>query len=547
MQPPVTPPGPPPIVQTPPPVQVGPGDEPQLQLTLALDQPSALRYESIPFSITITNLGKSEVSTTPDPTGRNESLLIHVQSGGNRHSYCSMDTWERSGFHHHEPKGTPTVKLAPGRPLRVRGDLLAWSGGLEPGDHTLTAEYRAGEFYEVLSEPVKLRVLDVSPSMLGSACTTFCGPDSPRILAWVNAGESMLLVQAQSAPVPSSPLAGIKVASVGEVRSLYPAAVMGPSVRRGAVLFDDQRPRLKLAGFTTEPSISGSPAVDVRTSFPGRVVGSPIVSEAGVVNTVFLSETGDKAALLTITPDGKVTETQFDVSSAAPIGAAGAIFDGDARVYFAFVSRGGRQVMLAQRALDETGKAAPPIPISSAPGNVAHIELDLDPAGQPGAVPVIKERLREGEPAPAAGMPQPRVAGHVVVLDKGRLIVTRLDPFAAPAVDVLSLDVTKQDGLRLVHAITRRDKRLAMLLASGNGELYYACTDRPVLRPLRELTKRAIGLDALPHLVAAGEVGPAPYIHLRFIDRASRAIVFMKLDPEGVDEPQPHDHDHDHE
>ncbi|NBB85885.1 MAG: hypothetical protein GVY12_06650 [Bacteroidetes bacterium] len=160
-----------------------------IDLTLTLERTTVLRMESIPFAVTLRNVG-AEPLTLRDFNPNNRTVTLAAEaSDGTQHLGTQISWKKRNGERFHEPRTYSTFELAPDAAKTLRGDALAWLGTLPPGAYELYAAYNSGPNVYAETDRVAITIEPAHPVAYAPAASPIQPAFALTHAAWQHATE----------------------------------------------------------------------------------------------------------------------------------------------------------------------------------------------------------------------------------------------------------------------------------------------------------------------------------------------------------------------
>lgn len=504
-------------------------------LTLKLDRPECLQGESLFFSAVLENVSGAQVRNVPTFEPTNHALRLIIEGPKLRRSGDALSADEREGVHRHGPTDTERRTLNPKATLSTRGDLLEWLGEIPPGTYQLRAHYDA-MLLECESAPV---TVTVRPASIIGSWTPRYGAQMPMArltAAWAHHDEKevMAFYQRLSAGLPRSTRRSLRLAGLGALHDVWPAAVATPAAE-GHLLWRDTRDKLYFTAIDAETPKIGSP-VEINVPFAGEPLASPLTLPGGGLILAWTDAKKNKVAVLRVARNGAASTRELDLEKRQPLGPYVCFWEYGARLHFAWAAAGGREVMVARLPLtdpaaDFTARAAfqsddPVVWLD------AYVDLDAAFKDQPYFEEQLQEdqrdKLPETQPSP--------IYLWCVTTSGGRLTCHRVNVTDGQSKVEAGFSAPGGADLRVISSAVTHRHELSLLLADPQDQLYYASTAGGAILPLADAAKREITLDRAPTLLTASESGFEPWVYVRFVERKA-TIEYVRLEPDYQQDP----------
>jgi hypothetical protein len=509
--------------------------EPGLTIALSLDRQQCIRGESVFFGCVLTNVGSGPLGLPSlDPINRSVTITL-TNSDGRALKSDQMAVRERDGIYDEPPRRLPGVRLPPGKPVELTGDLLTWFKDIPPGTYQVRADY-AGGLETATSEPAKLVVDPASPAASSTPRPGLALPEAPVTGAWVHNGPEgcVLFYQHLSPWLPRNVWHSVRTATLKEPVVPQVAFLSRPA-DVGHLYWLDRKERLLFALADTKAGKPGAPT-EVKTPFKGQPLASAMSLTDGTLLVPFAAPKKDRFALLHADQGGEVAICELDLGKVKPIGPFACYWEYDFRLHFAWAAPNGRQIEYAMLPLDDPsgGFVSKTCHITYDPiiWLDAYLDTTIPPAPMraPFAMPG-QEQEEEDIQEP----PPPKLAVWCVT-GKGRQVVcSAVWAMGGEARSQIAFDTGGPQNLRVIHSVVTHRWELAMLLADAERKLYYASTMRRQLLPLGQVIGKELTEDNCPSLVTPGRYGLAPFVHLRYVSRGV-GIEYARLDPVNVED-----------
>src|SRR5580765_4450072 len=157
-----------------------------LDLNLELSKTNVFYGESIPFVVTLTNVGR-DTATVRDLGFHNAAVTLVAVGGdgktvrGNAQSVSAQRA--EPAPHNRSPE---METLAPGESVSLSEDALRWLGDLVPDTYNFTAYYSHSPMVKATSKTVSVTVKSAAPTALYSGGDGARLAYTPRQLPWLN-------------------------------------------------------------------------------------------------------------------------------------------------------------------------------------------------------------------------------------------------------------------------------------------------------------------------------------------------------------------------
>lgn len=521
-------------------------DQPLLRLILR--RPDCVRGESVPFDLVLEN-------STPDPINQlhtfepmNEATFIEAVRVADRPGAapldepakakpiigCAMSPSHRDGVHVHGPDEPERTTLRPGQSLRTSGDLLKWLGELEPGVYELVASHR-GMLQPYLSPPVTLHVQPLRPVALATPRNGLRAPVTPLTGAWLHDGDAgpVLFYGLQSDRLPRNGLAGLRSGAASVGAALHPSTI--PADKLPAVhVLTSERSRLQV--LTVDPAYKTPPQAAPVRGVRGQVLNSPLSMPDGSVFAALAENGGQTLTLARIKPSGDAVTHDVNLGKPVSLGAYSCCWELVSKLHFAWVTPGGREVLVATLFLDDPGAGVQVRSANFADAPVLWIEYYLDPRQIIGGPPMFEHNVRPGEqPADVPGSPAEMIW---CVLRRGdQLVCTRGFSGSKIHKPEAAFDVSNIPDPKVIASTLNLDGSLCLLIADARGRVHYASASTGSITHVTDPAGRDITPAQSPGLLAASEDAALAWIYVRYMDPAGGRIAWLKLEPAGEPEP----------
>lgn len=529
-------------------------DEPSLRLTLRRDQ--CVRGESVPFDLVLENSTPDAIEQLHTFKPLNEATFIEAVRVADRPGAaplgaggagkpivgCAMSPAHRDGVHVHGPEEPERTTLRPGQSLRTSGDLLKWLGELEPGLYEITANHR-GMIEPYVSPPVTLYVQPLKPLALVTPRGGLRAPVTPLADAWLHDGEGggVLFYGLQSQRLPRTPLAGLRAGPAAAAAALHPSTI--PADRLPAVhILTSERSRLQV--LTIDPTFTAPPQAAPVRGVRGQVLASPLSMADGSVFAALAENGGQSLTLARIKPSGDAVTHDVNLGKPVSLAAYSCCWELLSKLHFAWVTPGGREVLVATLFLDDPGAGVQVRTANFADAPVVWIDYYLDPRQIIGGPPTFEHNVRPGEqPADVPGSPAEMIW---CVLRRGdSLICTRGFSGSKIHKPEATFDVSNIPDAKVISSTLNIDGALCLLIADARGRVHYASTSTGAITHVTDAAGRDITPAQSPGLMAAGEDGTLAWVYARYMDPVAGRLAWIKLEPAGEPEPPMSGH-HDH-
>lgn len=502
-----------------------------LSVDLKLEQTEIIRGESAYFTVVLKNVSKDPIADLPDFNPVNKSVTIMAK--GARDTRQAKQ--ERYGPYEHIDEEN-VITLNPGQTLTMRGDLLSWVGELEPGPHQITATY-TGEMLPAESKPVTLNVLPALPIFSSTPRQAAQSPAGQLAAAWVHKrdADSLLFYQHQNPGLPRITVHCVRAVEQKVSTAVFAANLATASATTGHIVWTDEKDKLQFALADTEKPSVGKP-VAIKTPFKGEPLASPLSASPKKLWIPFVDPKLEKVVILEVDAGGDAKVYELDLGKSKPLGPYSCFWEFDARLHFSWTSQGGREIHYARLPLDApaTGFATRSVHISNDP--IAWIDAYLDTDGAFRQQPYLEETIPEserGKPVPAA---RPGVSLWCVTETPASLVCTRVNTATGQSQAGPSFSTEGAEGIHVIHSVVTYRQELCLLLRDAKDKLYYAGTERGVLKPLSDVVGEEITPSQHPSLIAAGRAATDPWVYLRYI-RDKKMIDYFRLEPADAQDP----------
>jgi hypothetical protein len=240
--------------------------------------------------------------------------------------------------------------------------------------------------------------------------------------------------------------------------------------------------------------------------------------------------------MLEVDAGGDTQVYELDLGNSKPLGPYSCFWEFDARLHFSWASPGGREIHCARLPLDapKTGFATRSVHISN--DSIAWIDAYLDADGAFAQQPYLEETIPESERGKPVATATPGLMLWCVTETPASLNCTRVNTANGQSQAGPSFSIESAEGIRVIHSAVTYRQDLCLLLSDAKDKLYYASTERGVLKPLSEVAGEEITPLQYPSLIAAGRSGGDPWVYLRYI-RDKKMIDYIRLEPADAQDP----------
>lgn len=531
-----------------------------LRLTLATNV--CVRGESVPFEITLENVSEATYQDLRTFSPRNEALHVVARKAGlsgasaqppespdlnpsapqpGTYLGCALSTEIRDGIHRHGPAEPERTNLAPRGKLQTKGDVLAWLGELAPGDYELKAQHQLiGSL--LFSTPVSLRVLPANPVAQATALRADASPESDLVAAWIHdtGKERLVFAQVQSPRLPKNPYRALRVASVSNPGSLFPADLPVAQAKRGHLFWLDGS-KLRGASFDVAGDQSPRP-FELRPAPSGPLLLSPLSMPDGSAFIPYTDNARKTVSIIHANASGQGQAHEIELGKSSPVGPYFCLWELQSKLHFIWTTVGGREVREAQMFLEQPSAEKPTRSLFVSDNPIIWLHAFLDHHATMAAEPGFEHNAKE-EDHRNLEVPAPKLRLWCVARRGDDLLATLATPQENKARTNATFNLEKIQGAQVLSSVLTKDFQLGLLLADSQGHLYYASTSTGNIRPVDEIVGRRVTVSDQPLLMAASELGSLSWVYLRYMERSQGRLAYVLLEPSGEKDPE-YSHQH---
>jgi len=481
----------------------------RLRLDFSAEQTDVVRGESIPFELTLTNIGNEPV-TLEDESPSNRAFSIRVIGKGSfSESGDAMSVAMREGERVEPPRRPALRTLAPNGKMVVRGDAMAWVGELEPGSYSIVGTYGASPAFRAASRETAIRVGEAAPVWARTAEQNLFLAHEPRDTAWLHrsaAGFELFLMRS-SPRNPQVIYSNRRLASLTAAVEPIPSSYNITPPRLQHVIWTQPDGSLRIIRLPRFAPPEGPFAV----LLPGKdlkPVGTPFSDEEGTLHVVLAEPEGRAAGLFQIPERGTPAYHEFALTS--PIGSPRSVrWYKDGILMFAWASPDAREVWALTSQLKPEPRATAPRRIFSADQPIIDLSLTqrYDLAKEKYdrlLIALCRDKMRE------------------------RLLVKRVDVGAGRVELEQQMDVQGTGALAILHSALRDDLTPVYLLSLPDGSLAVAQPGLSGSSRLLDSAGKPVGREPFPALDIPTRFSRMPGIYLRYIE-AGRRFSYAKV------------------
>jgi hypothetical protein len=485
-----------------------------LTVTLKLDRDKCLEHESVWFEAEIKNTSGEPQENLPALDKKNLAVRLVLESSNGRRTAHQFSARSRDGGSYHEPDRPKTVTLQPGQAIALSGDLLDYFGGMRAGAYKVSAVYEPA-LGEISSQPVTLHVAKAKAVAAATPHQCQGMPDAPIANAWVHEdGDGRVLVyQEGSILLPPNPQHGYRIPGPFQAKRLYVAQLPYDDVPSGHLAWVSDTGSLQLA-VVDRTKHTVPPPREVKLPFAGEPMDSPESMQDGSVWIPFTDNKRERFAALQVRTDGSVRVEELRVGSLTPIASRVNLWDYDANLFFAWAAEGKSEVRCGVLSLTEPDSRFKPLLAHSFDSPVVWLDGYVDLGAEDDRDAILWCVRRKAA---------------AFVCCKFRIAT-------ATWVTEAMLPADGLPELRPCASVVGFDRRLGVLFAAPNGELWYGSTKDAKITPVRDAGGKAIHKSQSPGLLAAGSDSVLPWIYLRYIT-GEASLAMLKLEPAKEDDP----------
>ncbi|MHC5109713.1 MAG: hypothetical protein ACYTHJ_07540 [Planctomycetota bacterium] len=506
-----------------------------LRIHLKLDRQECVRGESVYFDVEVENGSKTPLANFPDLSPDNQTIKLIADDGQQHFTANQQSLMARTGVYAHEPDTVITQTLAPGRKLEVHGDMLSWMGELPPGRYWITAEYEIG-LKHAASPPVPLTVKPAVVQMASTPRYAALGPAAPRSATWVHRKDDayVLFYQQLAATLPRVVIHGIHGADIEQPPTeLFEAVVPDDENRIGHVIWLDASDKLWMSAPHVD-LLRVSHGVELEPPFEGRPLHSPVSMNDGGFFYPFATKDGDKVAVVRVAAGGDTIPVELQLGDAKPLGAYCCFWEYDARLHFLWTKVRGREVRVGRLPLEDPASGFTTKSLYDVDEPVIWLDAYVDTDAQFDEKPYFVEQIPPGEEPPPDTPPESKLMLWCVTESGQGLAASRVDSGTGKVESFVSFDSSGLDHVRVIRSVVTHNFELAMLVADGKDQLYYASSSKGDLLPLSRLTGEEITLAHHPGLLTTSRMATVPWVHLRYV-KDKNVIAYLRLEPDELD------------
>lgn len=506
-----------------------------LVLTLELEKNECTRGESVFFTVTILNDTGKPIPDFIPPEPDNETISVVVTGPKFRKKSCQLAAKEREGGHIHGSHTAPAkVTLGSKHSLSARGEILEWFGELEPGDYQIHAEHIY--LLESGSEPVKLRVLPAKPtSAFIPRCTTQGpAPFIPAVWSHKQKKGIELFHQQYSPSLPRSIRHCFKVAAVDDDVTPSASILADTDVRTGHVIWFPKPEKIAFAGVNLDSGQAG-PVKEVKLEGEFVLLNPAVSMPSGDLWLPLASKDRNTVLMVKVAPDGSAKEHRLDLGNAKPLGAYVCFWEDGARLTFAWVGEGKREILMSRFPIDNPAAGFVTKSLHASDDPVIWIDAQLDDDAPAREAPYFEEDIPPDQKDRIKPPPAPPLVLKWVTRAPDFLEVASLDTTGTVVKRSLPIMLDGMKDPRCLSGVITYENETVLMLADDKDKLHIAGTISNNIRPLSEFSKSPIELKNSPMLVTATAQGRSPWVFVRYFD--DETIRMVKIEPEEETDP----------
>ena len=470
-------------------------------LDLSLEKTAVVAGESVPFTLTVRNNGSLAI-TVPQPSSESPVFSIRVTSlSGFSGAGDALSLAAREGERTEPSRSPRTASLAPGATTTLRGDVVAWIGGLDPGSYSIAASWQGSPSAPAESKRVEFLVAPAAPVHLREGGRNVFLARVARDAAWIqhgSAGYELYLLR--SSPwSPDVVRSNRRLVPLDGPVDAVPASFNSGALDARAVAWIEGGATLRVLRVPDDGSKPTSRSIRLPAAGMS-LVEPPFVDEGGAFLAVIAGRDGKSAVLVRATGDGAASFTPFRLPF--PMGAQrAALWAPDGALTVAWTAASGGDVHAAS------------VRLASIPAEIETRRL-ASLAGKPAALRLAC-RSRESD------------EGYDTLLfalarDGSSLVETRIDAVSGKAEGERRTPWGASAEIKVLDAVVGQDLAARYLLAGSSGEVSILYATAGGIAPVRDAAGKRVRDSASPQLVLAWRPGAKVSTWIRYMDSGGR-------------------------